>query len=387
MAGLALGMSSGAFSQQKSEFDGLQMNLGNLQRVSDAESRSISPENFTGGKGQGGMAKLSDSLDKRKAIAGHQAREIGQGWKLNPKVEIQAGETFTLAEITGPGAIQHIWLTPSDDWRLQILRIYWDDEKEPSVEVPIGDFFGQGWNVYAHINSMPVAVNPGSGFNCYWMMSFRKKCRITLENLNPKVVGLYYSIDYTLTRVADDYAYFHAQFRKNKPDGKEYNSIYTILDNVKGKGQYIGTYMAWGVKNQGWWGEGEIKFFIDGDKATPTINGTGTEDYFLGSYGFWTPEDPTTKYSTAYSGMPQVIKPDAKNNLKYNRLGLYRWHVMDPIRFKTDLKITMEDLGWKDYGQTYLQQHSDISSVAYWYQMEPHNPFPKLPSKEELTVK
>jgi hypothetical protein len=378
---------SGARAQQKYPFDGLQMGLGTIQKVSDAETRSISPENYNGGKGKGGMATLVDSVNKRKAIAGHQSRQLGQGWKLNPCIWIKAGETFTIADITGPGQIQHIWMTPSHDWRLTIMRIYWDDEKTPSVEAPVGDFFCQGWDQFAQVSSMPIAVNPGSGFNSYWPMPFRKHCRITLDNMNRDSMLVFYSIDYTLTKVAKDDAYFHAQYRCNDPNSKDYHSIYTIIDGIKGKGQYVGTYMAWGVNNWGWWGEGEIKMFIDGDKKLPTINGTGTEDYFLGSYGFGTPEDPTTKYTTPFVGVPQVIKPDKANKQKYDRIGMYRWHIMDPVRFKTDLKVTMEDLGWKDYGQTYLDQKSNISSVAYWYQLEPHNPFPKFPSADQLVVK
>lgn len=208
-----------------------------------------------------------------------------------------------------------------------------------------------------------------------------------MENLNSGPMLLFYQVDYTLTKVPKDDAYFHAQYRCNDPKSKDYHSIYTILDHVKGKGQYVGTYMAWGVNNSGWWGEGEIKMFIDGDKKFPTINGTGTEDYFLGSYGFGTPEDPTTKYTTPFVGVPQVIKPNEKNKQKFDKIGMYRWHIMDPVRFKTDIKITMQDLGWKDFGQTYLDQKSNISSVAYWYQVEPHNPFPPLPSKEQLLNK
>lgn len=218
------------------------------------------------------------------------------------------------------------------------MRIYWDDETEPSVECPISHFFCLGWDKYVPVTSLPIAVNPGSGFNSYWVMPFRKKCKITLENRNKGDMAVYYQVDYTLTDVPANSAYLHAQFRKNNPKGTSYHSIYTILDDVKGKGQYAGVYMAWGANNQGWWGEGEIKMFIDGDTKFPTINGTGTEDYFLGSYGFGTPEDPSTKYSTAFVGVPEVIKPDTTNKLKYQRFGMYRWHIMDPVRLKKILQ-------------------------------------------------
>jgi hypothetical protein len=161
----------------QNKFDGLNMNMGNLYRLSDAKTRSISPENFTGEKGKGGMANPSDKDKPNTANAFHAARDLGQGWKVNPYVRIQPGETFTMAEIEGPGAIQHIWMTPTGKWRFSILRIYWDDETEPSVECPVGDFFGMGWNQYAPLVSLAVCVNPGSAFNCYWVMPFRKKCK------------------------------------------------------------------------------------------------------------------------------------------------------------------------------------------------------------------
>ena len=362
-----------AFGQQE-KFNGLNMNMGNLYRLSDAKTRSISPENFTGEKGKGGMSTLEEG-NARNA-----ARDLGQGWKVNPFIHIEAGQTVTLAEIDGSGAIQHIWMTPTGTWRFSIIRFYWDDEKEPSVEVPVGDFFGMGWGEYAHLNSLPVTVNPGSAFNCFWTMPFRKKCKITMENINTEQMTLYYQIDYTLTEVPEDAAYFHAQFRRSNPDE---GSVYTLIDKVKGKGQYVGTYMAYGVNNNGWWGEGEIKFYLDGDGKFPTINGTGTEDYFLGSYNF----DRNGRYqefSTAYAGLHQVIRPDGLYKSQ-QRFGLYRWHIMDPIRFDKDLKITIQDLGWKSGGR-YLPQESDISSVVYWYQTEPHSPFPKLPSKDQLEV-
>jgi hypothetical protein len=286
-----------------------------------------------------------------------------------------------MAEIDGPGAIQHIWMTPTGNWRFSIIRIYWDDETEPSVEVPVGDFFGMGWNEYAPLNSQPITVNPGSAFNSYWVMPFRRKCRITMTNINDAdPMNLYYQIDYTLTEVPEDAAYFHAQFRRTKVNE---TSDYTIIDGVRGEGHYVGVYMAWQVNNNGWWGEGEIKFFMDGDKQFPTIIGTGTEDYFCGSYNF----DRHGRYvtfTTPYAGLVQVLPPDQTYKAG-QRFGLYRWHVMDPIRFRKDLKITIQDLGWR-HGGRYLPQQSTIASTCFWYQREPHARFPQLPSWEVLEV-
>jgi len=360
---------------QQSNYDGLNMGMGTLSRLSHAQTRSISPENFTGEKGKGGMAT--------EGTGAKAARELGQGWKISPSVKIEPKSTFTLAEIKGPGAIQQIWMTPTGNWRFSIIRMYWDGETEPSVEVPVGDFFASGWGRYEQLSSLAVCVNPGSAFNCYWEMPFRKSCRITFENLDDNAMVLYYQINYTLTQVPEDAGYFHAQFRRVNP--VPYKSNYVILDGVKGWGHYIGTYVAWGVHNDGWWGEGEIKFYIDGDEKFPTICGTGTEDYFCGSYGF---ENPETKlyqtYTTPYAGLVQVIKPDGTYKTQ-ERFGLYRWHIMDPIRFQKDLRVTIQALGWRSGGR-YLPLQDDIASVAFWYQAEPHAPFPKLPDKDYLEV-
>jgi hypothetical protein len=365
----------------QSKFNGLDMNMGNLYRLSDAKTRSISPENFSGEKGKAGMADPADKDKINVANASHAARDLGQGWKVNPFIKINPGETFTMAVIDGPGAIQHIWMTPTGNWRFSILRIYWDDETEPSVECPVGDFFGMGWNQYAHLVSSAVCVNPGSAFNCYWVMPFRKKCRITMQNVNDAdPMTLYYQVDYTLTEVPADAGYFHVQFRRENPDE---TSVYTISDGIKGKGQFVGVYLAWGVNNNGWWGEGEIKFYMDGDTKFPTICGTGTEDYFCGSYNF-DREGKYTEFCTPYSGLVQVIKPDGSYKSQ-QRFGLYRWHIMDPVRFETDLKITIQDLGWH-LGGRYLKQQSDISSACFWYQTEPHAKFPKLPGWQGLEV-
>lgn len=354
---------------QKSGFSGLEMGLGNLARLSSAQTRSVSPENFTGEKGKGGMAT--------EGTGAGAARELGQRWKVSPSVRIKPGQTFLMADIEGCGAIQHIWMTPTGNNRFNILRIYWDGEEKPSVECPAGDFFACGMGQYIGVNSLAVCVNPKSGFNCYWVMPFRKRCKITMTNLDAKPMVLYYQIDYTLTDVPKDAAYFHAQFRRVNPLPDKQD--YTILDGVRGKGHYVGTYMTWGSNSPGWWGEGEIKFFMDGDTEFPTICGTGTEDYFCGSYGFSKFQGRGyQEFNSPYAGMPQVIESETQP-----RFGLYRWHIMDPIRFEEDLKVTMQALGWKSEGR-YLPLKDDLSSVAYWYQAEPHAPFPKLPDKESL---
>lgn len=353
-------------------FNGLDLHLGNLCRLSEAESRSLSPENFSGEKGKGGMAT--------EGTGAQCARDLGRGWKISPSVAIPAGTTFVLAEIAGPGAIQQIWLTPTGNWRYSILRFYWDGEETPSVECPVGDFFGMGWGRYAHISSLPVCVNPGSAFNCYWQMPFRKHCRITVENLSADEIRLYYQVNYTLTDVPEDAACFHAQWRRSNP--LPCKEVHTLLDGVRGHGHYIGTCMAWQVNNTGWWGEGEVKFYLDGDEW-PTICGTGTEDYFCGSYNFDT-NGRYTPFSTPYSGLHQVILPDGAYQSQ-QRFGMYRWHIMDPIRFRSDLRVTIQALGWRSEGR-YLPLQDDIASVAFWYQAEPHATFPPLPGRDCLEI-
>jgi hypothetical protein len=356
-------------------FNGLTTGVGDLYRLSNARTRSVSPENFTGEKGRGAMAT--------QGTGAQAARDLGVGWKISPSVHIEPGQTFTLADITGPGAIQHIWMTPTGHWRHSILRIYWDGETSPSVETPVGDFFASGWGKYAQINSAAVAVNPGSAFNCYWVMPFRRSCRMTLENIAEQRMTVYYQIDHTLTDISDDAAYLHAQFRRVNP--LPYKQDYTIVDGIRGEGHFVGTHLSWGVNNKGWWGEGEIKFFMDGDTDHPTICGTGTEDYFCGSYNFENQE--TKKYqefSAPYSGLPLVVRGDGVYDSQ-QRFGLYRWHVIDPIRFAQDLRVTIQALGWRAGGR-YLPLQDDISSVAYWYQSEPHGPFPGLPSRDQLEI-
>jgi len=375
---------------------GLFPGVSSLAMLSSAKSRSITAENPTGRKGGGGRDV--------EGISAERAEKLGPGWKINPAVMIQPGQTFDMADITGPGSIQHVWMTPGGHWRFLILRIYWDDQDVPSVECPVGDFFAAGWGHYWPLSSLAVCVNPGSALNCYWPMPFRQRCRMTLENIAAEEVVVYYQVDYALDDVANDAAYFHAQFRRVNPvpEGR----VYTILDRVAGRGHYVGTYMAWGSNSGGWWGEGEIKFYLDGDLGPdpvgdqvaehggdryPTICGTGTEDYFCGSYNF-DPSIPMHKkegryepFATPYAGL-QVLEADGAYRSQ-QRFGMYRWHIPDPIRFETDLAVTIQALGWRrEPPLRYRPLHDDLASVAYWYQTLPTPEFLTLPGRDQLEV-
>jgi hypothetical protein len=351
------------------------MGLGNLSLVSRAKTRSISAENMTGEKGKGGMATEGTGAEC--------ARDLGLGWKVSPSVRIEANSTFTIAEIEGPGVVQHIWMTcHPDHWRTLIFRAYWDEETNPSIEVPYGDFFCNGWGERCNVNSLPIVVNPAGGFNSYWEMPFRRSAKLTIENRSGQPVILYYQVTYALTEIPEDAAYFHAQWRRSNP--LPYKEVHTIVDGIQGHGHYVGTYLAWGVNNCGWWGEGEIKFYMDGDDQFPTICGTGTEDYFGGAWNWEQPQGQYCSYSTPFLGLPQIIKPDGLYRSQ-QRFGMYRWHVMDPIRFERDLRVTIQALGWRRGGR-YLPLQDDISSVAYWYQLEPHAPHPELPGNDALEV-
>lgn len=361
--------------------------LGSLGVLSTARTRSISPENPTGAPGNGA-----------RAVAGTGAgcaRDLGEGWKVSPSLDLPGGETLTLADISGPGIIQHIWITNVTTVRSRdlILRFYWDDQTHPSIEVPLGDFFGCGWEEFCQINSIPVSVNPGRGFNCFWEMPFAKHARVTLENRSNYQTTIYYQITYAECDLPDNVAYFHAQFRRSNP--VPYKQDHVLLDGVTQPGHYVGTYLAWGVNANGWWGEGEFKFFLDGDDAFPTICGTGTEDYFGGSHNFdiGTAEagkpNAYSEFSGPYLGMPQVIRPDGCYNSQ-QRFGMYRWHIVDPIRFASAIKITVQALGWH-HGSTedrrYRPLQDDLASVAFWYQSLPTTPFPPLAHRDYLEVR
>jgi len=346
-----------------------------LSKKHDIETFSVCPENFTGEKGNGGRA-----LDGTGASC---AEGLGIGWKISPSVLIGAGETFVMADIQGEGAIKHIWLTDSTvKGRDLILRMYWDGNPTPSVEVPLGDFFASAsYQEFRQLSSLAVCVNPGRGLNCYWEMPYRKGFRITLENQSDDAVYVYYQIDCERKKIDENALYFHAQFRRSNP--VPFKECHTILDNIHGCGQYVGTYIYWGVHNNRWWGEGEIKFFLDGDEEFPTICGTGTEDYFCGAYNF----DVNRKYvefCTPYSGLSKIDTTD-EIYIAQRRFNMYRWHITDPIYFKENIKVTIQALGWRNK-RRYLPLMDDVSSVAYWYSDTLEDIYPQLPDKDDLEI-
>jgi len=344
--------------------EGLNFGLGGLPLLSCAQTRSISAENPDGAKAGGAKAEPE---------AGSAADWLGRGWKVRPCITLRPDSVTTLADVTGPGLIQHIWITVNEKAYTDcVLRFYWDGEETPSIEAPLGDFFACGHGARTQISSLPVAVNPSGGFNCYWPMPFRKSARITVASEHHEEIGgFFYQITYALADVPEDAGYLHAQYRRNVTTRTRPEHV--ILEGVKGRGHYVGTYLAWTQMSNGWWGEGEVKFYIDGDTDSPTICGTGTEDYFGGAWCF-----QGQTYSTAFLGYP--FQDAAEGRVP--RHGLYRWHVMDPIRFQKDLRVTVQALGWWP-GRKFEPLTDDIASTALWYQAEPHAPFPPLPDRQQ----
>lgn len=339
------------------------LNLASLPLITSARTRSISAENPTGEKSGGARAVPEEAKNA--------AFNLGKGWKVRPCIALPSQQTATLTDIAGPGVIHHIWITTDTKaYRDCILRFYWDEEAEPSIEAPLGDFFALGHGLRYNVNSLMVAVNPSGGCNCYWPMPFRRHARITVENQREEELPhFFYQITYALDDVPDNVGYFHAQWRRSMT--RREHPEHVILDNVRGRGHYAGTFLAWEQLSNGWWGEGEVKFFIDGDEEYPTICGTGTEDYFGGAWCFG------ETYSTPFLGYPLW----RKEGNEIPKHAMYRWHVPDPIRFAEDLRVTIQALGWWPTRQ-YQPLTDDISSVAYWYQTEPHADFPPLPERE-----
>jgi hypothetical protein len=331
-----------------------------VARLSASESRAITAENPTGARGAGARAT--------EGTGAKAARDLGLGWKVSPSRVIGAGERAELAEIKGAGVIRHLWLTMRPEaWRTLVLRVTWDDDDgDPAVALPVGDFFCQGWAEYAPLMSEPVVVAPYGGLNCYFPMPFRTSARLSLENMSAVDQVVYYQVDYALCEVPPDVGYFHAHWERSNPVPS--GQVHTVLEGAAGRGSYVGTYMAIGINGPGWWGEGEVKFYLDGE-ADPTICGTGTEDYFGGAWDFDVPGQGYSTYMSNYLGVHQLIKPDGLYRAQ-TRFGMYRWHLPDPISFETELRVTIQDLGWRSDGR-YLARSDDIATVAYWYAEAP----------------
>lgn len=369
---------AGTACSQQSEVSQRDLQIGGMPLLSTTiQSRAITAENTTGAKGQGGQSH--------------------GGRKGSPCLwNLEKDQTYTFAEIEGPGVIRHIWITIQNfsPTRIRdlILRVYWDDQETPSIEAPLVDFFGMPHGRLVEFESEFLIVPEGKGLNCYFPMPFKEKAKFTITNESGQDAGMFfYQVDYTLgDHVTDDTPYFHAQFRR--VPHTTLTEDYVILDGVQGKGRYLGMNFGLIDRFAGkgvWWGEGEVKMYIDGDTKYPTICGTGSEDYAGTAWGMG-------KYDTAHFG--SLFEPG-----KY--IAFYRFHVKDPVYFTEDIKVTIQQLGneprvtaadpegpmgelikkgyyRKDRKAGHFERVDDVCSTAYWYQTLPTQPFPPLPDKE-----
>ena len=321
-----------------------------------------------------------NGLEKLKDYETRRASSSDPNWK-NGNADarpIAPGGTLTLAELEGPGMIVHFWCTIAHDApfysRLLTLRIYWDGEENPSVECPIGDFFGIGHGVDKAFVSLPVKVSSdGRGRNCYWPMPFKKSARITVTNeSDQRCHAFYYYLDWQKhPSLADDTAYFHAMYRQEYPCvmGRNY-----LLADIVGRGHYVGTVQSVYLVSPGWYGEGDDFFFIDG-ATEPQLRGTGTEDYFCDGWGFRVQDGP-------FYGTPLWEGYDTGD-----RGTAYRWHIPDPVTFTQSLRVEIEHKGSQTFpdgkGDGFIERDDLMSSVAFWYQTEPHKPWPALPAGKD----
>jgi hypothetical protein len=351
-----------------------------LSAPTQIRSRSINAENQDGAVG----------------AAARESSKLGAARKGRAFLPLASGHTLTIANITGPGVIRHIWLTlpdstPAGPYVLRdvILRMYWDDEAQPSVEVPVGDFFCNGFGARALVSSYPIVVAPTGGMNSYFPMPFRKAARIELESQHAgNLDAVYFQIDYTIgDEVTDATSYFHAQWRRTNGTSS-LGQDHVILDGIEGAGHYVGTYIALTSLQRFWWGEGEVKFYLDDDEDHPTQVSTGLEDYAGGAWAFQDalsrdPAPTPITFSAPYFGYPYYSAADTTKASpfavpKAPDHALYRWHLPDPVIFTRALRVTLQQIGAWDHGL--FERSDDISSTAYWYQTGRHAPFPELPS-------
>lgn len=304
---------------------------------------------------------------------------------------VRPGETFVLADIRGPGVVRHIWLTfpeSAPSWISKegcadpseiVLRMYWDGAEQPAVESPLGDFFAAGFGRRAEVNSVPVQVQGGDAYNCYWPMPFRASARITITNESARpLAALYYLIDYTEQAVPENAAYFCAQYRQEFPTVRGRDYLICDIEAPAG-GHYVGTVMSVRARSPEWFGEGDEKFYIDGEPA-PGLWGTGTEDYFSNAWGM-------EKGCYPYFGVTLL---DGWLGDLGNTGTMYRWHIADPVRFRKSLRLEIEHAGWMSADETttgkvegFVEREDDFATVAFWYQVGQPRRFTTLPSAAE----
>ena len=357
--------------------------LPSYLRDTGSRSRSITAENPTGAVGAGGS----------------ESSRLGPGRKGRPCIPIPVGESVVIADIEGPGVIRHLWFTlarVTDEGpnvlRNLVLVMTWDDAERPAVEVPIGDFFGCGFAEVAYQRSAAMLVAPNGGLNCYLPMPFASRARIELHNEHGgEVPYVFYQIDYSLEdSLPQGTMSLHAQWRRTNGDNA-LGEDHVILEGVSGPGSYVGTLVQLAQLERYWYGEGEVKFYIDDDDALPTIAGTGLEDYIGGAWAFQdhlgaVPPPTPQPFTALYAGYHQYVTEDSSQVSPYLTgmpplHGMYRWHLPDPVRFTRALRVTLQQIG--DRGGHLFERRDDIASVAYWYQMDPCGGSYRLPPVEE----
>jgi hypothetical protein len=384
---LAAGLTACSTTNQGVPMDTL--SVGGMPLYSPViKSRAITAENQTGAPGAGG-------------------KELGGRKGLPCLWNLEKDQTYIFAEIDGPGVIRHIWITVDTkkitNLRNLIVRMYWDGQEQPSVEAPLGDLFGVSHGRIRAFESMFLTTAEGRCFNSYFPMPFAKKARMTVTNETGEDAGMFfYQVDYTIgDTVTEDTPYFHAQFRRvPKTTLKE---DYVILDGVRGKGRFLGVNVGLVDRyheTNTWWGEGEVKIYLDGDTDYPTICGTGSEDYALSAWGLG--EYANLEAGSALTGGEKEPDSAMAGGKKY--VSYYRFHGRDPVYFSEDIKVTVQQLGndgsmepatpdgpFKAFIEAgeYLKEHpggnyervDDMCSTAYWYQTLPTQPFPPFPDK------
>lgn len=353
-----------------------------LYELNDIVTRMITAENPNGEKG--GACKAEEGVTK------FFSRNLGKGWKMSPCIDIQPKTTAVIMDVAAEGMVQSMWMGGHLSRDL-IIRIYYEGEEIPAVECPLPDFFGNGYlnNIdkpfkapFYPLNSLMICINPNNALNCYWEMPFRKHIKITMENIGERVANFFYQINYCEMKIPTNAGYFYAVFNRTNPI--EFKKNHIILEGIKGNGVYVGTSLSVGLNGSGgWWGEGEVKFYLDGDEEYPSLCTTGTEDYFCGGYD-WDVGGKYTVYSTPYSGMFFLETPDGLYNSQ-QRFAMYRWHITDPIRFKEDIRVEIQDLGWYPNAE-YKPRQDDFSSVAFFYLDKPSHPRKPLPDRAKLEI-